>query len=130
MSGNTCGLIYNKIGVLGKTYATHRVIWAHYYEDQPPEFLDHIDGNPKNNSILNLRAATRSQNQANRAKTKNNKSGFLGVRSCAKSNKYIAQINKQGKRIHVGLFDTKQEAHEAYLAKKNQLFGKEWSRKL
>lgn len=91
------------------------------------EDVDHIDGNGLNNARSNLRLATRSQNQANRGMSKNNKSGYKGVCYDKKGNKWTASIGHKGKRYAIGRYNTPEEAHEAYKAKAKELFG-EFSR--
>ncbi|EOC1198696.1 HNH endonuclease [Cronobacter sakazakii] len=50
----------------GKKYAAHRLAWFYYHGKWPKEDIDHINGNPSDNSIRNLREATRAQNSHNR----------------------------------------------------------------
>ena len=54
------------ISIKGKVkhYSYHRAIWLFVYGELPKE-LDHIDGNPLNNRISNLRAVTRRENNLN-----------------------------------------------------------------
>jgi len=76
--------------------------------------VDHKDGNRLNCLDDNLRICTRPENQQNRSKLSNNTSGHKGV-SWSKSNKkWQAQITVSGKRIHLGYFDTKEDAARAY----------------
>src|SRR5665213_4162813 len=75
-------------------------------------FVDHIDGNGLNNQRSNLRLCTRAQNSFNRGRMKNNKSGFKGVRKFRKG--WRAEICSGGKRFHLGLFLSKEEAYRAY----------------
>jgi hypothetical protein len=79
-----------------------------------PRQGDHIDLCKLNNQRVNLRAATRSQNQHNKGLQRNNTSGFKGVCWSSARQKWKAQIKSGGKKIHLGLFSTPQEAHEAY----------------
>lgn len=51
----------------------------------------------------------------------NSTSGFLGVHYKARNNKWAAQIQVNKKRKHLGLFDTPEEAHAAYLKAKREL---------
>jgi HNH endonuclease len=64
--------------------------------------IDHIDGNGLNNQLDNLRFATHAENEANRGKNKNNKSGFKGVSWSKRRRKWLAQIGFEGKQINLG----------------------------
>ena len=128
--GETLGHPYKRVSIFGKNYQSHRVIWAHYYRSQPPKMIDHIDGDPKNNAISNLRSATATQNQNNRKIASNNTSGFTGVCYIKKINKYKSTIYHKNKPIHLGCFRTANEAYEAYLEKKSEIHGEEWGRSL
>lgn len=66
------------------------------------------------NRKKNLRIATKNQNQYNRTKYRNNKSGFKGVSLHKRSQKWYACIQINGKGIHLGSFDTPEEASKAY----------------
>lgn len=78
------------------------------------EYVDHIDNNGLNNTRENLRLATNAQNLRNRKRHSNNKTGYKGV--VAQDGKYRAKITVDGKRISLGMYDTPEEAHEAYKA--------------
>ena len=69
---------YTQIRVDGKLYLAHRLIWL-YHHGYMPTMIDHIDSDPTNNNIENLRIATASQNQHNRVMGKNNTSGIKGL---------------------------------------------------
>lgn len=98
----------------GEMIYNHRIAWCHYYREQPPNFIDHIDRDRKNNAIKNLRACTLSKNQSNRGVAKNNTSGFTGVTYMKRLKKYKATIYKDSKPIYLGLFNTAEDAGEAY----------------
>lgn len=83
--------------------------------------VDHIDENKMNNNITSLRWATRSQNGYNKGKQKNNMTGFNGVSLHKGSQKYNAQININGKNTHLGLFQTTEDASQAYEAKAKEI---------
>ena len=83
--------------------------------------VDHIDGNPKNNTRENLRICTRSQNGMNCNKRSHNKSGTKGVNWHKASNKWVAQIRINKKVTYLGTFGNiedaikvRQDAEEKY----------------
>lgn len=86
-------------------------------------YVDHRDSNGLNNCKDNLRLATNSQNQANRGRPSNNASGYKGVHWCKRQNRWVARIMRDGERIVLGEFSSKEEAARAYDAKAKELFG-------
>lgn len=87
----------------------------HFIIGKPPRGLvvDHINGDVRDNRRKNLRFCTQSQNIFNGKKRKNNTSGLIGVRQVKGTGKWEAYINKNFKKIHLGSFDTKDEAVKA-----------------
>jgi hypothetical protein len=75
---------------------------------------DHIDGNSLNNQRKNLRWATKSQNQHNRFKQKNNTSGYKGVTQYRRTGRWVSRVQVENKRIVLGTFETAKEAGKAY----------------
>lgn len=71
---------------------------------------DHIDGNRLNNQKSNLRIATPSENQMNKSKRVDNKSGFIGVSFDNYNKKWKAQAMLNGRQKFLGLFKTAVEA--------------------
>jgi hypothetical protein len=101
-------------------YKAHRLAWLWVYGRWPQDDIDHINGDPTDNRIANLREATDSQNLGNSKRRADNTSGFKGVaRSSAKAEKWRAHLQGQ----YLGSFDTKEEAHAAYVAKARELYG-------
>ena len=89
--------------------------------------IDHIDGNKSNNQRENLRVASYNLNGRNGKLSKNNTSGFTGVKQNYSGNTkpWRAEITYNYKQIHLGCFYTKEEASEAYQKAKNILDTKE-----
>lgn len=87
--------------------------------------IDHIDTNPSNNAIGNLRLATSTQQKQNRSVQSNNRCGLKGAyfHACRKGKKWRSQIKVGGRLIFLGYFNTAQEAHEAYGNAAREHFG-------
>jgi len=86
-------------------------------------FVDHKDGNGLNNQRNNLRICTPAQNQQNRNKSKNNKSGFNGVSFDKRTNSWAVAIQLNYKKIFLGRFKIKQDAVKAYSEAAIKYFG-------
>lgn len=68
--------------------------------------VDHVNGNGLDNRRVNLRAATNSQNCANRrGPQRNNTSGYLGVSWHKQTGKWRADVQHKGRKYHAGLFN-------------------------
>lgn len=109
---------YTHVRVYGKDYLLHRLIFL-YHHGWLPRFVDHKDTNPANNRIENLRPLTHSENIAN-GRTTTSGSGFRGVTRV--KNGYLAQVMKNYKNHHLGVYETPEKAHEAYLKARELLF--------
>lgn len=95
-----------------KNYKAHRLIFL-FYHGYLPQYIDHIDGNPQNNKIENLRQATHQQNLCNTKLRKDNTSGYKGVSFKKDLNKWIAQSGLNGKNHYLGVFVNKEDAISA-----------------
>lgn len=115
---------YKVINVDKKTYRAHNLVWFYFHGTWPTKVLDHINGNPLDNRIENLRDVTRQQNSWNLQKAKrNSKSGYLGVCWRPTKKKWKAEIRINGKKVWLGHFDTAQEASDAYQRAKKERDG-------
>lgn len=105
-----------------KVYSSHRLAWLYVYGEFPKNVIDHINGNKSDNRICNLRDVTRSVNLQNLVKPyKVNSSGFIGVSFHKSAKKWIAQISAKGRKIHLGCYQTPEEAHKVYVDTKRKL---------
>ena len=95
---------YKGIMINGKKYLAHRIIYMYYYGKFPLE-TDHIDRNPLNNNIENLREVNRSQNQWNKGKSKSNTSGCSNVTWCKRKNKWKVHLMVHKVMKNLGYFD-------------------------
>ena len=102
----------------GKNIRLHRLIM----NPEPNELVDHINNNALDNRRCNLRIANKSQNGANRDKTKCNTSGYKGVTKL-KNGKYMSRITVNYKGIYLGCYSTPEEAYKVYKKAEEKHFG-------
>lgn len=103
-------------------YQAHHLAWLYVYGCLPKQSIDHIDGNPFNNSILNLRLCNAALNNQNRHSSQSNsKSKVLGVSWHKKAKKWVSYVRKNYKTTYLGLFESQEEARLAYLKAKREL---------
>lgn len=111
---------YTDIMIDNHKYLSHRLAWLYMTGEFPEEDIDHIDGTRNNHSFSNLRSVSRTTNVENQRRAqRNNACGFLGVSK--RGNKFLAQIWSRKTYYSLGLFDTPEEAHEAYVSAKRSL---------
>lgn len=105
---------YRYIGIDGKRHYAHRLAWQMVYGSIPDGMeIDHIDHNPSNNRITNLRLVTKAENRQNRAKDRRNKSGVNGVHWSANAKAWCAQIRHNRHTKTLGYFKSLEEAAAA-----------------
>ncbi len=110
---------YLGVRVKGRVHYAHRLAWFYVYGEWPL-VVDHINGNPVDNSLSNLRSGTQSQNLQNQTQLrKDNSTGHIGIDK--RRNKYRAVIGLSGEKIYLGDFLSLEEAKAAYLEAKREL---------
>jgi hypothetical protein len=112
---------YSQVWIDGRYYLLHRLAWLYVHGEIPSLFIDHINCDPTDHRIANLRLATNAQNQANQRAHRDNKVGLKGVRRVGK--RYRAVIRHNDKPLHLGYFATPEEAHAAYCSAASRFFG-------
>jgi len=100
---------YRGISISKKRYYAHRLAWLYVYGYTPKE-IDHIDGDPSNNKLCNLRSADRNINMKNLRRNSVNKSGKTGVCWDKSRGKWMAYINVDGKRVKSKRFANRTDA--------------------
>ena len=103
--------------IFGRRVMAHRAAWclANKTDIGPDTLIDHINGDAKDNRICNLRLSTPSQNAQNAAQAK---SGLRGAVFHKGTGKWQASI-----RLHLGTFETQEEAAAAYEKAAAELHG-------
>ena len=107
-----------------KTIYLHRLLCQR--QNNKPH-VDHINGNPLDCRRVNLRPCSRSENLQNQKRRADNTTGFKGVGLHSQSNRFRARISVGGREVHIGLFDTPEEAAAAITQHRNWLH-KEFAR--
>lgn len=95
---------YLVTSVKGVSYSVHRLIFA-YHHGFFPQQVDHINRDTLDNRIENLRPADQSKNMCNRRKFANNTSGYCGVHWSKRQHKWVAYVDIDKRRHHLGCFD-------------------------
>lgn len=110
---------YRRLGIFGKNYKEHRIVWI-WYHGNIPTSVDHINRIRDDNRIENLRECTHIENMQNQSIRKGNKSGYIGVCWNSKRMLWRSYIVTNYKQTHLGFYNTKEEAYEAYKNAKKQ----------
>ena len=115
---------YIQVALNGKPYLLHRLLAQAFIPNpEGKPFVDHIDGDPLNNCLSNLRWATATENQRNSKKRKDNTSEFKGVSFHKATGKWRVRIKVDGKEKHLGYFHTPEEAAAVYEEAAKKEFG-------
>lgn len=126
-AGSAAGFVeregYRRIKVDGRKYKAHRLAWLHVHGEWPSREIDHVNRNPDDNRIDNLRLATASQNRGNSRRLSNNTSGYKGVSFRPETGRWRARISHGGKSTCLGDFSSPEEASAAYLSAAKAFFG-------
>lgn len=113
---------YIKVCIDGHYHSAHRIAWLMVHGEwvKYPDFeIDHINGDPADNRLANLRRVTKSKNQRNGGKRANNTSGVHGVNWKPKYNSkpgdgyWVARIWNGPRHVYLGSFKDIQHAQIA-----------------
>lgn len=110
---------YLQVVIDGKKWQAHRLAWILHYGKLPKGVIDHINGDKKDNRIVNLRDVTTRENSSNMKRHRNGR--LVGATWHKATKKYESRIRVRGRLIHLGLFDTEIEAHGAYIKHREEL---------
>ncbi len=118
IGGVLCGTLtsggYRSVHINGVYIKEHRAIFIYHKGRIPKNYvIDHINGNPLDNRIENLRAVTRSQNRQNSKVSVGNTSGTTGVHFNKQAQKWKSTIATNGKAKYLGFFSEKEDAIKA-----------------
>jgi len=115
--------LYWTIKINNTRYKRGRLMFLYVYGKFPNPCIDHINGNSIDDRIENLREATVLENAWNHKNRKRKIDLPMGVRNMA-NGKFQARISYKGKQLHLGVFETPNEAKVIYETKRKELYGK------
>ena len=119
--------IYIKVTIKPDRFYAHRLIWFMQTSEWPEDEIDHINGDGTDNRWANLRKATRAQNMKNHSgNAGGTQTGYRGVSFSKNGERFVAKITVDQQQLHLGVFDTAEEAYAAYEQASLKHFG-EWS---
>jgi len=113
IAGSVTSYGYQQIKLGRRAYRAHRLAWFLTHGVWPDGEIDHIDGDPLNNRLSNLRVVDRAGNSQNRR--------ALGATWNCQHRRWQSKIQANKIRHHLGYFDTPEEARAAYLKAKKRL---------
>ena len=125
IAGSTRKNGYGLVRVKPKQYLLHRIIFIYHHGFLPKE-VDHIDGNPRNNKIENLRAALHEENMKNSKNYSNNKSGIRGVSWHKRTQKWQVDVQVNKKTCYLGTYADKELAELVSIEARDLMY-KEYS---
>jgi hypothetical protein len=113
---------YVVIKLNGRSYRAHRLAWLYQHGCWPDGELDHVNRQRNDNRITNLREASRFANCQNRVKSPAAHSQHIGVSKGFGGKGWRAYIDKNNRRVTLGVFATEAEAVHARYEAERQLY--------
>ena len=97
-------------------HRAHRLAWLYVYGKWPEQVIDHINGVRDDNRIANLRDVSLASNSHNKEAA-----ATTGARFHRRIGKWQSSITSRGQYFHLGYFERREDAHAAYMARRNEL---------
>jgi hypothetical protein len=114
---------YRRIGIDGTQYRAGRLAFCLMTGKLPANDVDHINGIRDDDRWINLREANDSQNVANSPLYSGKRVPLKGVSLKKGTRRYSASLTKDYRKIHLGYFDSAEDAHAAYVVAARKYFG-------
>lgn len=111
-----------RVKIEGRYIFLHRIAFYMEYGECPDQ-IDHINGDPSDNRMANLRPCGYGQNAMNRGVQSNNTSGYKGVSFHKASGLWNSYVNCDGKRVSLGYYKTPEKAGAVSDAKRREFHG-------
>jgi len=111
-AGSPCRDGYIQVSFDNVQFMAHRIGWAVYFGAFPSDQIDHINRIRSDNRLVNLRECSNRDNSANKGRAV----ALVGTTYLPQYRKWQAQAKLGGRNCYLGVFDTQQEARNAYLS--------------
>lgn len=121
VAGATDAYGYVNIRIDGRLYKAHRLAWLYEYGVWPDSVIDHINNNPNDNRLANLRDVSQSVNMHNAKVRIGSRSGVAGVRWRADRGCWIATIRVGYVQHYLGSFASVDDAIAARKTSEQQM---------
>jgi hypothetical protein len=113
---------YQNVLIRGKQYGVHQIVYLLHY-GVIPKLIDHIDNNPQNNLIKNLREANKTENNLNAKTRTDNTSGCKNVNWHSQKRKWQVRLCINKKSVSFGLYNDLEFADLVAQEARNKYFG-------
>jgi hypothetical protein len=123
IAGATDAYGYQVIRLDKVLYKAHRLAWLYSYGTWPSKNIDHKNRVKNDNRLTNLRDVGQSANTFNSGVRKNNTSGVTGVNWLPDKSKWEARIRVNYRIVHLGKFNSKDDAVAARKNAEQKFFG-------
>lgn len=114
---------YVIICIGGVLFSAHRLAWQYVHGEPPAGWIDHINLNCSDNRLENLRVVDACQNGWNAKARRSSSAPYKGITKRKDCDRWQALLKFRGKVVHLGLFETPEEAHAAYCEGARKYFG-------
>lgn len=112
------GRLYRVIGIDGRSLKAHRLAWF-YVHGSWPGMIDHMNGDPLDNRICNLREVTHFENTQNHVRKP--KASGLPTGVSTSRDGFRSRITVNGTVVYLGVFASPEAAHQAYTAARKEM---------
>lgn len=113
IAGRRDAMGYVAVGINGKRYLAHRLVWIMHHGSIGDVQIDHINHERDDNRIENLRLVSHKENSQNQKTRSNNLSGFGNISYDKRKKGWVVRITVGERYIYGGKYDTIEEALSA-----------------
>lgn len=101
---------YARSKLAGQMVSGHRLAWYMGHGEHPDNEIDHINGDPGDNRLANLRHVTHAENSRNRKLNRDSRTAWHGVSRDRLTGFWHAEIKFEQREVFLGSFITREEA--------------------